>query len=211
MIEEPDLPEPDIKPAENPEGKVRTVGSDGRYIRSYDIDARPGYKSATNKEPASLFLGYDAHLAVAVAEAVWSGNPNHVAIRPAPPGYILALHVAPGATDPGPIGLQLALQSHEIAPGLSDVVADRAYTNKRQSFVRPLHQMGIHVTMDYTSTEINNPKFVKVGTNSDCGPNRSPGLSALSHRGPGSRRGCPTDQLPPRRGAGDATRADRHP
>ena len=111
------------------------------------------------------FLGYDAHIAVAVAEAVWSGNPNQVAIKPAPPGYILALHVAPGATNPGPIGLQLALQSHEIAPGLSDVVADRAYTNKRQSFVRPLHQMGINMTMDYTSTETNNPKFVKVGTN----------------------------------------------
>ena len=78
-LKEPDLP----KPAENPEGKVRTVGSDGRFIRSYDIDARPGYKSATNKEPASLFLGYDAHIAVAVAEAVWSGNPNHVAIKPA--------------------------------------------------------------------------------------------------------------------------------
>ena len=25
--------------------------------------------------------------------------------------------------------------------------------------------MGINVTMDYTSTEINNPKFVKAGTN----------------------------------------------
>ena len=164
-LEEPDLPEPDIKPAENPEGKVRTVGSDGRFIRSYDIDARPGYKSATNKEPASLFLGYDAHIAVAVAEAVWSGNPNQVAIKPAPPGYILALHVAPGATNPGPIGLQLALQSLEIAPGIGDFVLDRAYSNKRESFVRPLHQMGINVTMDYTTTEINNPKFVKVGTN----------------------------------------------
>ena len=48
---------------------------------------------------------------------------------------------------------------------ISDVVADRAYTNKRQSFVRPLHQMGINVTMDYTTTEINNPKFIKAGTN----------------------------------------------
>ena len=111
------LAEPDIKTVEDPEGKVRTVGSDGRFIRSYDIDARPGYKSATNKEPATLFLGYDAHIAVAVAEAVWSGNPDKVAIRPSPPGHILALHVAAGATNPGPIGLQLALQSLEIAPG----------------------------------------------------------------------------------------------
>ena len=164
-LDEPDLAEPDIKPITNPEGKVRTVGPDGRYIRSYDIDARPGYKSATNKEPATLFLGYDAHIAVAVAGAVWSGNPNQVAIKPSPPGYILALHVAAGATNPGPIGLELALQSLEVAPGISDVVADRAYTNKRQSFVRPLHQMGINVTMDYTTTESNNPKFIKVGTN----------------------------------------------
>ena len=66
---------------------------------------------------------------------------------------------------PDPSDWKLALQSLDIAPGLSDVVADRAYTNKRQSFVRPLHQMGINVTMDYTSTEINNPKFIKAGTN----------------------------------------------
>ena len=164
-LETPDLAEPDIKPNKNPKGKIGTLGPDGRFIRSYDIDARPGYRSATNKEPASLFLGYDAHIAVAVAEAVWSGNPNQVAIKPAPPGYILALHVAAGATNPGPIGLELALQSLEIAPNIGDVVVDRAYSNKRQSFVRPLHQMGKNVTMDYTTTEINNPKFIKVGTN----------------------------------------------
>jgi len=164
-LEEPNLAEPNIKPFDYSEGEVGTVGPDGRYIRSYDIEARPGYKSAINKEPASLFLGYDAHIAVAVAGALWSSNPDQVAIKPSPPGYILAVHVAPGATNPGPIGLELALQSHEIAPGISDVVADRAYTNKRQSFVRPLHQMGINVTMDYSSTEINNPHFIKVGTN----------------------------------------------
>ena len=164
-LETPDLAEPTIKPNKNPKGKIGTLGPDGRYIRSYDIDARPGYKSATNKEPATLFLGYDAHIAVAVAGAVWSGNPNQVAIKPSPPGYILALHVAAGATNPGPIGLELALQSLEVAPNIGDVVADRAYTNKRQSFVRPLHQMGINVTMDYTTTEINNPKFIKAGTN----------------------------------------------
>ena len=192
-LEKPDLPEPDIKPAKNPKNssknpknKVRTFGSDGRYIRSYDIEARPGYKSATNKEPATLFLGYDAHIAVAVAEAVWSGNPNHVAIKPAPPGYILALHVAAGATNPGPIGLELALQSLEIAPNIGDIVVDRAYSNKRQSFVRPLHQMGKNVTMDYTITEINNPKFIKAGTNgqrllNSTGTLLPPGLPEYMH------------------------------
>lgn len=162
-LEKPDLAEPDIKTNDNSEGKIGTLGPDGRYIRSYDIEARPGYKSATSKQPATKFLGYDVHLAVAVAEAVWSGNPNHVKTKPAPPGFILALHVAPAATNPGPIGLALALQSLDIAPETDDYVVDRAYSNKRQSFVRPLHQMGKNVTMDYTITEINNPKFVRVG------------------------------------------------
>ena len=182
----PDLAEPTIKPNMDPEGKIGTLGPDGRYIRSYDIDARPGYKSATNKQPATLFLGYDVHLAVAVAEAVWSANPNHVTIKPAPPGYILALHVAPGATNPGPIGLALALQSLEIAPGIGDYVLDRAYSNKRQSFVRPLHQMDKNVTMDYTSTEINKPKFIKVGTKgqrllNSTGTLLPPGLPEYMH------------------------------
>ena len=162
-LETPDLAEPTITSNTNPEGKIGTLGPDGRHIRSLDIDARPGHKSATNKEPATTFLGYDAHIAVGVAEAIWAGNPNQVAIKPSPPGYILALHIAPGATNPGPIGLLLALQSLEIAPGIGDFVLDRAYSHKRQSFVRPLHQIGINVTMDYTTTEINNPKFIKVG------------------------------------------------
>ena len=107
------------------------------------------------------------HVAVSVAEAVWSGNPKQVAIRPSPPGYILGLHVAPGATNPGPIGLDLVRQSRKIASGINDAVVDRAYSNKRESFVRPLHKMGVNVTMDYTTTEINNPKPIRVGRNEE--------------------------------------------
>ena len=88
--------------------------------------------------------------------------------------------------NPGPIGLELALQSLEIAPNIGDVIADRAYTNKRQSFVRPLHQTRKNVTMDYTTTEINNPKFIKVGTNgqrllNSTGTLLPPGLPEYMH------------------------------
>ena len=59
--------------------------------------------------------------------------------------------------------MDLTNQSRQIAPEANDIVADRAYTNKREAFVRLLHELGINVTMDYTITEINHPKFIKVG------------------------------------------------
>jgi hypothetical protein len=144
-------------------GKVGSLGSDGRLIRSYDLDARPTYKSATSSEPARIVVGYDIHLATAIRSVIWTGDVNKAVFNSAPPPLITAINVAPGATNPGPIGLSIFEQSQQIAPCIREVIADRAYTNKRLSFVCPLHQQNIDVVMDYTITEKDHPILIKVG------------------------------------------------
>ena len=103
------------------------------------------------------------HIASAVRSALWTGDPDKVAFGPAPPAFITGICVAPGATNPGPIGAGIVEQSRLIAPNIDDVVVDRGYSTKREKFCRRLHEQGINVTMDYTKTDIDNPKPIKVG------------------------------------------------
>ena len=156
-------------------------GPDGRIQRSKDPDARPTYKSATSKEPPHIVVGYDVHLATAVRSVTWTGDPNKVAFGPAPPAFITSICVAPGATNPGPIGVGVVEQSRRIAPRLGEVIVDRGYSTKREKFVRLVHELGINVAMDYTITDISHPKPIKVGRRgqrllASCGDFFSPWL-----------------------------------
>ena len=46
-------------------------------------------------------------------------------------------------------GLNAVLAALENFPNLEEVIADKGYTIYGKDFVRPLHQMGINVVMDY--------------------------------------------------------------
>ena len=160
--EVPDLPEPD---PQRPEGSdaIGTIGADGRLIRGADHDARPGHRSATSKRPASLGLGYDFHVAVAVRSAHWSGDPTRLTLADRPPAYICALAFVAASTNPGPVGHETIEETIRHAPNLQEVVADRGYTAKRDSFVRRLRERGLDVIMDYSTTEVERPKAVTAG------------------------------------------------
>ena len=181
-LEDPDLPEPELPiPSTTETGKVGEPGPDGRIQRSKCLAARPTYKSATNDEPARIVLGFDVHLASAVRSVTWTGDPDKVAFGPAPPAFITGICVAPGATNPGPIGVGIVEQTQRIAPNLGEVVVDRGYSTKRKKFNRLVHALGINVVMDYTITDIDHPKLIKVGRKgqrllASCGDFFSPWL-----------------------------------
>ena len=160
--EVPDLPEPD---PQRPEGSdaIGTIGADGRLIRGADHDARPGHRSATSKRPASLGLGYDFHIAVAVRSAHWSGDPTRLTLADRPAAYICALAFVAASTNPGPVGREVIEETVRHAPNLQEVVADRGYTAKRDSFVRRLRERDLDVIMDYSRTEVERPKVVTAG------------------------------------------------
>ena len=158
-----DLPEPELgEPAARASTRIGSIGADGRRIRSADPDPRPGYRSATAKTPAGVALGYDLHLACAVRDTKWGGHPHQLKLGEPIPAFLVGLHIAPGSTDPGPIGLRIVEDSLAHANNIREVIADRGYSTKRLSFVRPLHQQGVDVVMDYTTIEVARPKVLTV-------------------------------------------------
>ncbi|WP_419865380.1 hypothetical protein [Candidatus Poriferisodalis sp.] len=151
-LDEPDLKE--LLPEEAVFGtKIGNFGPDYRLIRSYDIDARPGHKSAKGKSKAGFFLGYDLHLAVAVRDFTFRGDRAKAKLGPEVLPFILGVSVKPAATNPAVAGLEVAAMARGIAPQIRDVIADRAYTNKADTFNRALHSLGIDVVTDYTKEE----------------------------------------------------------
>ena len=161
-----DLAEPELPTVNDPfTYEIGTFGPDKRLIRSHDPDARLTYKTATNREKARIVLGYDLNLLTAVPSAKWAGDPRKLAFKKAPPRFILAMALVPGATNPGLVALDLVDRALEIAPGIKEVIADRAYTNKRKTFCRELHKQGMDVVMDYNPGEIERPVPVNVGRN----------------------------------------------
>ena len=110
-----DLAEPELPTVNGPfTYEIGTFGPDKRMIRSHDPDARLTYKTATNREKARIVLGYDFHLLTAVPGAKWTGDPRKLAFLKAPPKFILAMALVPGATNPGLVALDLVDRALDI-------------------------------------------------------------------------------------------------
>ena len=152
VLENPDLAEPEpmsaMKAAAAKKRGVE-VGPDGKIIRSKDLDARAGHASARRKRKAHKFVGYDLTTVIACRTISWSGRPDEYKLGPHVRPYILAIDLNPAGQNPGPSGLRAILNALKIAPGITEVIADRAYTVKREKFLRPLHELAINVVMDY--------------------------------------------------------------
>lgn len=166
ILDDPDLPEPAPMSALKAAAARRRgveVGPDGRIIRSKDRDARAGHASATRKRKAHKFVGYDLTTVVACRTIAWSGRPDRYKLGPAVRAYILAVDLNPAGQNPGPSGLRAVLDALNLAPGITEVVADRAYTVKRERFVRPLHELAMNVVMDYPKRLLTDPDNETLG------------------------------------------------
>lgn len=177
--EELGLDEPDLTDLKSPCGsKPGDLGPDGRPIRSKSPTARWGYRTQTKKDKSKYFFGHDVILGMAVHHFEYQGDPER--FQPDPkrwkpdphrwrlgddvPQLATGIRVVPAGTDPSPPSAAVAQATQRYMPNLKDVIADRIITNK-PSFVQQMHDNGINVTMDYTKTEIANPKLLKLGRN----------------------------------------------
>ena len=163
MLEDPDLEEASLPVPGAPSHKIGEMGPDGRYNRSHDPDARPGRRSGTGSRNPGMFLGYDAHLAMAIPKATWYGDPTGIAIGDDIDPYITAVVTAPAATNPGPLGFELLEQSLKIGENIEETILDRAYTRKKSSFVEPAHKLRIDVVMDQPINAVETATEVYIG------------------------------------------------
>ena len=166
IVDDPDLDEPDIERRALAAAASKLgakVGPDGRLVRGKDPDMRVGWATATRKRKAHFFVGYELTVVVACRTISWQGSPRHHQMGPKVTPYVLAMSLTPAGTNPGLVGHDAVMRAREIAPRIREVVADRAYTVKRTSFLRPLHELGINVVMDYPSPMVERADDITLG------------------------------------------------
>ena len=157
--------EEEIRKKQKPEdtGEIGSLDQRNRAIRSADDDARAGHRTATNKTSAGGFNGYYGHMPIPTRGATWNGNPNNLTLGPLPPKYVPHGRAIPAQNDNALNGLNAALAALENFPNLEEIIADRGYTIYGKAFVRPLHQMGINVVMDYDKDHQKTIDTVNIG------------------------------------------------
>ncbi len=157
--------EEEIRKAQEPEdtGEIGTLNLRDRAIRSADGDALGGHLTATNKTPAGGFTGYYGHIIIPARGATWNGNPNNLTLGVLPPKYVPHGRAIPAQNDNALNGLNAALVALDTFPNLKEIIADRGYTIYGKDFVRPLHQMGINVVMDYKNAHQKTIETVTIG------------------------------------------------
>lgn len=129
---------------------VGEIGLDGRRIVSKDVDARVGWKTATNTMKGRYYTGFEAHFATPVRSASWQGNPDHLTLGPGVPNYVIGVHVTASGEHRGHAGMELVNRVMSVVGDIDEVVVDRGYTMMRpETFHRPLHELGIDVVMDF--------------------------------------------------------------
>ena len=157
--------EEEIRKEQEPEdtGEIGTLDQRDRAIRSADGDARGGHLTATNKTPAGGFNGYYGHIPIPTRGAPWNGNPWTLTLGVLPPKYVPHGRAIPANNDNALNGLHAVLVALENFPNLEEIIADMGYTIYGEAFVRPLHQMGINVVMDYKNAHQKTIETVTIG------------------------------------------------
>ncbi len=134
---------------------------DGRRVYTWDPDARAGWMTSTNRRAAHRYVGYQVYVSSLVQEFHWTGDPSSTAGLRAPiPPYVVACITTPSGSVRGKVGARLVELSRELTPDIKDVVADRGFSTHKTTFNRVLHEMGLNLTHDHTSTQLKQGRAV---------------------------------------------------
>ena len=87
-------------------------------------------------------------------------SPPPLTLRVLPPKYVPHGRAIPAQNDNA---LNAVLVALNVFPNLEEVIADMGYTIYGEAFVRPLHQMGINVVINYTEAHQKTIKTVTIG------------------------------------------------
>jgi len=130
------------------------VGPDGKIIYTTDVDARAGYRTATNKQKGRTFVGYHLHLAVAVRDFTWQGDVTKGTLGEYVPPFIMGTQTMPANSHSGQAAVKMLSRVAPELPALKEVIVDRGYsTAKPHKFIWPARAMGLDVVMDLTELQ----------------------------------------------------------
>ena len=137
------------------------IADNGRVPRGADLDARSIHKSATNRQPARILVGYYHNLGAITRELTYRGNPDCIEIGDKQPGFIVSYNVS---TDQDPShGIDLYDDAADLAGNNLQVQADQGYTRYNRDFLAPLRKRGAEPFIGLPVTAKRYPKKVYLG------------------------------------------------
>lgn len=137
------------------------IGEDGRIERtSLNKAARQGYRTPTEKQPDSWYVGFGVFSVHATRTFTLARNKDDATLGPPVRSYVLAVTIRPANADAGPVGHELVVRIAGLCPMLEHVYADQAFSRKIRSFTVLLRRLGIQVHMRLPRDGSDKPKTV---------------------------------------------------
>lgn len=128
---------------------------DRRPVPTADPDARLGKRTVTQSQPTKMYAGFEAHIASQVRTAHWDGDPRHITLGDSVPNYVRGLRLTRAMEYRADAGTELVTTLKQQNPELTEVLADRGYTQLRaENFHDPIRQLGIKLVMDYKVAQL---------------------------------------------------------
>lgn len=129
-------------PEETARARIYGIGVDGRPVYTKDTEARAGYRTATDKHPGGIYVGYEATIGYAMPVMEHTDGVFTARFGPTPPPVCLTFNLAPAGTHRGEATLACVHFLHDNWGPIDEVAADRGITTA-VDYLPELRRLGI--------------------------------------------------------------------
>ena len=141
--------------------KWRRPDEQGRH--GLDPDATRSHRSANSERESGLFYGYFLTPCIAVKARRRTRSTKKAKFGDDVPAYAVSMIFRTAAASVADSGLDAMGEALKLCPNISEVVADRGYTQLGPTFNRDIHRINIDITMDYKAPMLTSAKPVRLG------------------------------------------------
>jgi len=148
--------EPETRPTDSSKASKKTpkskaqdapIGPDNRRIYTTDVDARAGWRTATNNRRAGYYNGYELHLATQTRDITSVNGIDKVKLGPDVPNVVTSWRLTPAGSHRANAIVPALVEAKEAGQEIDDVVWDRGYSQcVPETTVYPLGRAGIRTT-----------------------------------------------------------------
>ena len=149
----------------------RQPDAQGRQI--LDPDATNSHRSANSEREPGHFWGYFLTPCIAVKARRRTRSTKKAKFGDDVPAYAVSMIFRTAAASVADSGLDAMEEALKLCPNISEVVADRGYTQLGPTFNRGIHRINIDITMDYKAPMAHKRQARQAG------PQQVPRLSSM--------------------------------